>query len=83
MASKEARAAYQKEYREKNPEVKERNRLMNKARHRALQDVVNNHQAEYRTRLEIRRQELGLVRGKPGRPPVVDEAYEKWKKGKK
>ena len=87
MPSNDDRAIYRRRYMAGNPAARERNKKMGKAQRLAARDVIQNHLAEYRTRLEIRREELGLERGRVGRPPTKsgltqDEAYEKWKKNK-
>lgn len=80
MASNDDRAIYRRRYLAENSAARERNIKMGKAQRLAARDVIQNHLAEYRERLELRREELGLERGNIGRPPQVDSEYEKWKK---
>lgn len=84
MPSNDDRAIYRRRYLAENASARERNIKMGKAQRRAQRDVIVKHMAEYRERLEIRREELGLERGNVGRPaarPFRDSAYDRWKKG--
>lgn len=51
---------YMKKYRGKNPEYVERQKQLQKARHKATQVLVNKHWSEYCDILQAIKEEMGL-----------------------